>query len=222
MNEFAKRFLYSLKKYPKIKKTRIFIIGFNKTATRTIHYFFKSNGLESVHWDNTYLVEHFEYNLKKDLPLIGAKSVHNTKTNSNCLYRDLIAFSDITHDALGKDAKDYYKILDKQNPGSKFILNFRDVDSWVKSRSKHCNGRLLKEHLTLYNCSSFEELKETWIKIFNSHFEDCEKYFKNKEKDFLIFNINRDGPEKICKFLKDCYPNLNPKKWEYKGKTRNK
>ena len=29
----------------------IFIIGFNKTATRSLDYFFKRNGFPGIHWD---------------------------------------------------------------------------------------------------------------------------------------------------------------------------
>ena len=33
----------------------VFLIGFNKTATTTLHFFFKKNGLPSIHWDNNRL-----------------------------------------------------------------------------------------------------------------------------------------------------------------------
>ena len=220
MKEYLSRFSYSLRKYPKIKKKRIFIIGFNKTATRTIHYFFKNNGLESIHWDNNNLVIHFEYNLKNNLPLLGPRRVFNRQINSDCLYSDAIVFSDITYNLWGKDPKDYYKILDKQYPESKFIFNYRDVNDWIKSRSNH--GKLLQEHLLFYSCSNFDELKNVWKKLFESHFKECKEYFKKRKADFLEFNIDEDGPEKICNFLKDYYPNLNINKWRYRDKKSKK
>lgn len=204
----------------KKEKTRIFIIGFNKTATRTIHYFFKNNGLPCLHWDNNYLVNHFEENLKKNLPLLGPQKVFNTKVNSNCTYQEIIVVSDMTNPALNKDAKDYYKILDKQYPGSKFILNYRNVNSWINSRIEHPG--FAEKQLEYHNCSSLDKLKEIWEIMYFSHIHDCEKYFDGREIDFLKFNIDLDQPTKICNFLKDCYPHLQVKYWEFKGKTGDK
>ena len=204
----------------KKENKRIFIIGFNKTATRTIHYFFKNNGLLSVHWDNNYLINHFEENLKKNLPLLGPQKVFNTKVNSNCTYQEIMVVSDMTNPSLNKDAKDYYKVLDKQYPGSKFILNYRDVNSWIKSRIAHPG--FAEKQLAYHKCSSLNKLKEIWEIMYFSHINDCEKYFEGRETDFLKFNIDLDKPEKICIFLKDCYPYLEIKHWKFEGKTKDK
>lgn len=62
----------------KNKKPKIFIIGFNKTAIKKIHYFFKNNGLNSFHLDTNYLVKHFKENFI-NLPLLAPRKVFNTK-----------------------------------------------------------------------------------------------------------------------------------------------
>ena len=169
-----------------MKNTKIFIIGFNRTATRTLHYFFKSNGLLSVHWDNDYLVKHFEKNLKNNLPLLGDQKVFNTKVNSDCTYKEAIVFSDMTYNLLNKDAKDYYKILDRQYKDSKFILNFRNEKDWIKSRLKH--STVAADQCKFHNCS-INELSKIWSKLFRNHIKDTEKYFKDREGDLLKFNM---------------------------------
>lgn len=201
-------------------KTKIFIIGFNKTGTRTLHCFFKDNGLPSIHWDNNYLVEHFQENLWKGLPLLGRKRVFNKKRNTNCFYKDGVVFSDMTDLRFNKDPKDYYKILDVQYPNSKFILNFRDVNDWVKSRMNH--GNLAERQMKFHKCDSVENLQKIWIKMYYSHMKDCESYFQGRDTDFLKFNLYEDGPNEICEFLKDYYPHLDPKKWKVKGVTSKK
>ena len=205
------------------KTPKIFIIGFNKTATRTIHYFFKNNGINSVHWDNNRLVEHLESNIKNNLPLLGPQKVFNKKVNSDCTYQDAIVLSDMTHAELNKNPKDYYKILDKQYVGSKFILNCRNVESWIESRLKHGDGSFAENQMIFHKCS-LAELKNIWRNMYNEHIYDVNLYFKNRESDLLIFNIDIDGksPKKIIDFLENEYPLLNKEFWEKKGKTGKK
>ena len=199
------------------KTPKIFIIGFNKTATRTIHYFFKNNKINSVHWDNNRLVEHLESNIKNNLPLLGPQKVFNKKVSSDCTYQDAIVFSDMTNPELNKNPKDYYKILDKQYVGSKFILNCRNVESWIKSRLNH--GNFAEKQMIFHKCS-LDELKIIWRNMYHEHINDVNLYFKNRKSDLLIFDIDIDGksPKKIIDFLKNEYPLLNEELWLKNGK----
>ena len=42
----------------------VFLIGFNKTATRAFDHFFRTNGFPAVHWDGNRLVEQMLSNLE--------------------------------------------------------------------------------------------------------------------------------------------------------------
>ena len=165
-----------------------------------------------MHWDNNYLVKHFEENLKNNLPLLGNQKVFNTKVNSNCTYAEALVFSDITYHLLNKDPKDYYKILDAQYKNSKFILNFRDEKDWIKSRLNH--ARVAEDQCIFHKCSR-EELMNIWSTMYKLHVKDTEDYFINRKADFLKFNIDIDGPDKICHFLKNTYPNLDKNLWKF-------
>ncbi len=50
---------------------RVFIIGFNKCGTRTLHYYFESNGYRAVHWDKGKLARTVFQNLVDSRPLLG-------------------------------------------------------------------------------------------------------------------------------------------------------
>jgi hypothetical protein len=185
-------------------KTKIFIIGFNKTGTRTLHYYFRNNGLNSIHWKHGNIVSTFEKNIENCIPLLSS-------------YENIHVFSDITN-GLDKDAKNYYKQLDKENPNSKFILNIRNINDWIISRKNH-PGFLSKQCLH-FNCNH-NEIVEIWKNIYISHINEVIKYFENRDNDLLIFNIDTDNFIQINNFLKDIY-SLDSNKWNIVGKTINK
>ena len=98
--------------------------------------------------------------------------LENKNNSKNLLYGidpNYIVFSDITDDEKCLDSKDFYKQLDRGNPGSKFILNIRSIDDWIKSRLNHtCSYhkfRLLEYHLQHYKCN-INELKNIWRDIY--------------------------------------------------------
>ena len=176
--------------------SKIFIIGFNKTATRSLHYFFKGNGLPSVHWDNSHLVKCFERNIALGKKLLTDGVVHNTKVNSKGRYEDMVVFSDMTKRVPPKDPAHYYKRLDLDYPNSKFILNIRDTESWIKSRFNHSMPgkrpfeKLYRDHLEYFglddNESGRNELKQIYKKMHETHHRDVLEYFKNRKNDLLI------------------------------------
>lgn len=206
---------------PNMVQKKIFIIGFNKTATKCFDNFFIKNNVKSIH--HNMKKNHFQdYNLRKkyDKGCISLVKffLENKNNGKNLLYGidpSYIVFSDITDDEKCIDAKDFYKQLDKENPGSKFILNIRSVDDWIKSRLNHScpyhKFSLLEYHLQHYKCST-NELKKIWRNIYLNHIKDVENYFRlnNKMNDLLIYNIDYDTPDKISNFLSDSYI-LDPK-----------
>ena len=203
-------------------KPKIFIIGFNKTGTRSLHYFFKNNGLKSVHWDNAQLTKCFERNIALGNPLLDCGVVHNTKVNSPGVYDEMVVISDMTNSITCRDAKDYYKRLDKDYPGSKFILNVRDVDSWIVSRYEHMNGQNIHEHLEFYGLSDtlsgHKTLKKIYMKMHEDYHRDTLRYFKNRDDDFLLFDLKNDNIDHVISFLKDDYK-LDSEHYNHMGKT---
>lgn len=194
-------------------KNKIFIIGFNRCGTRSLHYFFKNNGLPAVHWDNDNLVKVMESNIKKGNKLLSNGRTINKKVNTDCSYEKAQVFSDITYHPLNKDAKDYYQRLDKDYPNSKFILNIRNVDDWIESRKKHSNGKIVEQLTKFHNCS-VEKLESIWRDMWQSSINDIKSYFGSRPNDLLIFDINHDGVEQITSFL-ETDVTLDPKHYQY-------
>ena len=207
---------------------KIFIIGFNKTATVSFHRFFVDNNIKSVHF-HAFKICDERHRIPKilkneiDYKFLSLAKLFliNQENNRPLLYGlddNITVFSDITDDSTALDAKDFYKQLDKENPKSKFILNIRNIDDWIKSRVNHKSTGLLDKHCKYYNCDK-EKVFEIWKNTFYNHIEDVKEYFKNRENDLLIYDIDNDTPEKIKEFLDEKY-NLNLDFFKHHHKSR--
>lgn len=192
-----------MKKNKKINK--IFIIGFNKCATRSIHSFFKGNKIKSYH-------------VGDDWKRFGDKVELNRANGRRLLsgYDDYTVFSDAS--LFVKE----FKELDIQYPGSKFILNTRDKLDWLASRLNHGRPNKNSSYVKFLNNKNNELLPwfnwvSRWSKEWDEHHNNVYEYFKNRPQDFLKFNI-KDNPNIIKRFLKDFY-NLNIKLFPRKGAT---
>ena len=198
---------------------KIFQIGFNKCGTLSLHKLFAQftePKMQSVHWDLAKLALIMHDNLIQNKNLLGEYDTYKVFTDmETCIYNDIA------------DSYDYYfmfkyfDLLDKQYPGSKFILNTRSVDNWISSRLNHTNGykiinRKVVElippelyymtHLNMYKIQSIPALVNIWRAEWNDHHNKVKQYFKNRPKDLLIFDIENDSFEKIVEFFK--YENI--------------
>lgn len=204
--------------------TKIFQIGFNRTATTSLWKFFENNGLKSIHWNEGHLVDQMVRNMHLNVPLLSNSYVfHDRKPTAEKL-EDIVFFSDMTRELGQYDAKDFYKQLDHDYPGSKFILNTRDVNSWIESRWALFNGKTARRwalpHYGLKDTpEGVETLNQIWRNMHENHHQDVVKYFSNRPKDLLIYDINLDTPEKIVDFLSDHYT-LKAKHWGVHNKSK--
>lgn len=180
-------------------KKKIFVIGFNKTGTTTLHNYFSRNNIPSIHWDQGKIAKKMKDNFNKGLKIL-------------CGYENFIVFSDM-EDILNLNYAHitYFKELDKDYPESKFILNIRNVDNWIRSRNNHGNGLYTKYICNKLNMTK-EELNNKWKKDFYEHKKNVIDYFTDKPGKLLIFDIEKDIPEKI----NDFFPELKLNKEFYK------
>jgi hypothetical protein len=150
------------------------------------------------------LVKTFERNRKKGNKLLQGGFVIDERNNARVWYEDGLVFSDITWHKYDKDAKDYYKQLDADYPNSKFILNTRDADRWIESRKRHGNGKILKQSMKFHKYKK-KEIEKKWKNMFFQYHKEVNEYFKNREKDLLIFDIDSDDCKKIINFFEGIY-----------------
>jgi len=107
-----------------------------------------------------------------------------------------------------------YKEVDRQYPGSKFILTVRETDSWLSSVEN--NASALKEwraripavpvlHQALYGTPTFDRSK--FAGAYRKHVDEVQEYFADRKQDILVMNICAGhGWEKLCPFLNKPIP----------------
>ncbi len=96
-----------------------------------------------------------------------------------------------------------YQELDRQYPGSKFILNIRRKEDWLLSRCNHktkYNSDLLQRVAKQYGMSTAKTYA-LWSEHWDSHIKGVLEYFKDRPNDLLIFDIDNDSPQKIADFF---------------------
>jgi hypothetical protein len=168
--------------------------------------FFKvSTNLKCVHWGQGHLALGMYENLKNDKKLLEGKYEHYD------YYGDMEAFFIKNNEEICFYAhKDHYKLLDQQYPNSKFILNIRNVDDWLKSRmklyAKSCVGGDSNQNLIdfLKKYYRTDDLEGLWRAHWINHIAEASVYFKYTNR-LLIFDIDQDEGKKII----DFFPELN-------------
>ena len=195
-----------------IKPTKVFQIGFSKCGTSTIAYFFNHNGVPAVHHDYGRLPRSIYDNYVNGRPLISPQ------------YQQALVFTDM--EMLYKEpvvnvGVQYFKDLDRQYPGSKFILNTRNKAAWLKSRSKQpispSNESLLEVSAKLQNITT-QEMEQRWSKVWDEHHASVKEYFKNRLQDLIVFDIENDSPDRLVEFFKDDFK-LSPDAYTAKNQT---
>ena len=138
---------------------KIFVIGFNKCATSTIHDLFIRNNLSSYHQGVQYKIQKW-----------------------TDVFNKYKCFSDIFFTI------DIIKNLNKTNPNSLFILNTRSLKKWIISRFEHGVRHYLQLGKHNYYPYS-EDKMILWIKSRENHYRNVLEYFKNTPDRLLIINI---------------------------------
>ncbi len=181
---------------------KIFQIGFNKCGTHSFYHFFKNNKIPSCHWLGGLLAKSMKKNHDNKKPLLS-------DYDQFTFYSDMEKSPDIYGHIL------YYKELDKQYPGSKFILNIRNQDDWIISRSKHFN--YLQKSKDYLGYKTNEQVFDFWRKQWYEHIINVLLYFKNRPDDLLVFDIDKDNIAKLIRFFPDL--KLDSKHWCHNYKT---
>ena len=93
-----------------------------------------------------------------------------------------------------------YPELDKRFPGSRFVYNYREVESWLISCENHQISRLTRQgpyyewmeeyNVETYGAPYFDE--KVWREAHRRHDEKVREYFANRPaEDLLIMDITK-------------------------------
>ena len=166
---------------------KVFVIGHHKIATRSIHQLFKVDGYKSIHWKGGRIAETMLKNMRMSQPLL--KGIESASVYSDMEY---------LHD----DGEFFYghrlfPILDLQYPGSIFIFNTRNLDSWIKSQLAHKSRksglyvrRIRKGLKTIYPGRKIKnrDVIKMWRRTWQQHEDEVNRYFSGKS-NLLRVNI---------------------------------
>jgi hypothetical protein len=180
---------------PKLdSESKVFGIGLNKTGSNSLHNALQMLGFQSVHYSCS------TGNIKE---IIRQNHLRGVKLLTGI--ERYQAFSDWNR----PDTNHLFKQLDRQYPGSKFILHTRELEAWLSSREQHVRrtpnlGELQKR----FPKSSWYQIdKDAWRQERQVLYDDVFEYFGDRPEDLLVLDIPAgDGWEKLCPFLGRSLP----------------
>jgi hypothetical protein len=214
-------------------KLRIFQIGFNKCGTLSLHKLFQDHcvpAVTSIHWHSGYLARDIHDNI-----LNGRRALEGYE--SYTFYSDMEYFRTYNEQiSFVSIAKDYFDLLDIHYPNSKFILNTRNIDSWISSRLRHmCNLSPMRYGLTerltdsvpyveyhkqSYGVDSIDDVIKIWKEEWHKHRDSVITHFTYRPNDLLVFDIEKDPFSKIVDFFQLCGLSFQTDRLPYENKTQ--
>lgn len=215
------------------RRPRIFQIGFNRCATKSLSTFFRRNGYRAVHWARGKLAEGIELARLEGRPLLhyvdrwtvytDMERVAHRRVFRGRLLRRLLRLKGT--DALERPiyAFRYFRTLDRQYPGSRFILNLRDVDRWVESRLRFeaddgGDYRFCRHGDRAH--ADEEALTACWRDHWRSHVRAVKAHFRGRPDDLLCFHIRNDPVEKLVSFMERAGWDVDARRWPWRNRTR--
>ena len=167
---------------------KVFQIGFNKCGTTSFHILFERSGYRSIHWDEGRLARSILANADAHRPLLEGYESYTCFLDMEWLTDTTVVAIYLTH----------YQQLDREYPGSRFILNTRNCDTWIASRLRHKNfaNRFQRIHR-----QTTGDVIETWKSEWIRHHADVKAYFAQRPESLLIYDIDKDRIDKLRAFL---------------------
>jgi hypothetical protein len=162
----------------------IFIIGFNKCATRTLHAFFEGNGYRALHWDEGRLAQAVAANVAA-----GRRAM----TGYDQTWR---VFSDLNYVTADEviEANGWFREMDRDYPGSLFIYNTRDLGNRVDSRFNHRGGWWARRYMAALGLDDLEDLGAFWVRQRLDFEADLHAHFGGGDR-LLVLDV--DAPEPV-------------------------
>jgi hypothetical protein len=172
---------------------KIFCIGSNKTGTTTLTQILKNLGFSVCPED--IMFRH------------GSKHFENQKQKQYDSLFELVGQYDAFEDRPWNHTN-FYQILDKKFPNSKFILTIRDQENWTQSyRRFNEKIKLNKQWFypliseICYGNFDFLSDEKKMILKYDERNQEIIEYFKNTNKLLIIDFEKEKTYNRICEFL---------------------
>lgn len=197
-----------------ILQPKVFFIGQNRTATKSLSRLFIRGGYKSWHYSY-----HFDTDPSTGLS-IAEKMKDNKAAGKDPLYDIAHAevYSDMHfhRDDVWYDGIKDFQPLYTQYPNAYFIMQTRPMEDWLLSKKNHKDGAYI-ERCCEYHGKNVEEMLE-WFREERLAHEERVRYFfagpmKKKYANFLEWDLEEDSIDKIIEFVKPDFK-LDSKYWE--------
>jgi hypothetical protein len=198
--------MFSLIRRPPRHLPFVFVIGFNKTGTTSLHEFFRRNGFPAIHWDHGRLARRMMLNCLDDRRILDGYD-HRYR-----VFSDMVAQTR----SLRLEANACFRILDRDYPGSFFLHNTRPLEDWIRSRSAKTFGRYggctnLELEMQVLNTTEPQEAIDSWVRQREEHAASVRRYFSGRA-NFLDIDIS--DPELPAKLAHWLGMQLDPRHWQ--------
>ena len=150
-------------------KHKVFIIGFQKTGTTTLETILKESGYRVAGGDKN---------------LVKFEDKEKLKVYIKNQLDQYDAVQDMAWPLVYRELYELY-------PNAKFILSYRDPESWIKSVVKYFAKIKNTMHQKIYGVPFAEGNEERYLEVYNSHNKDVLDFFKDKG-DFLFMDMKSD------------------------------
>lgn len=121
-----------------------------------------------------------------------------------------------------------YRQIDRMVPGCKFILTYRDPESWFRSVKRYFrlprSSPPLHEWIYGRGKGLISAEKENTISIYKQHIQGVREYFRNRPHDLLEIDLTKgDKWDPLCDFLGCDIPDMPfPHRRDSKKKKKKK
>lgn len=192
----------------------VFQIGFNKSATTSLSELFRNSGYKAVHGGGRRwrLAGHPSFQgvnihrIVHENIQAGRRPIEGFEQFDAFFDMEQTRRSEMFHNYLHFDA------FAQAYPKAKFILNFRDLEAWIKSRMTHAKGRYFS-HMSHYYDTDEAGVVDIWRRQYHDHIARVHAYFKDKPGRLFEFRLEDQPVQALCDFLRPEYE-LQPDKWE--------
>ena len=194
---------------------KVFGIGFNKTATKSLCAACEQLGLRTLH--DSHRVSHtLDSNYEKGLRLLDS-------------LEDYDAYFDLGFWSANIPYVDLLRQLDRGYPDSRFILHTRNVDGWVRSRRAHRERKNTRTVIRrLLQRAPPRATGPEWETEARKLFAECHEAalarFRGRPRDLLVFDATAGhGWPELCSFLGRPVPTDSgdePLPFPHRGKTQ--
>lgn len=194
-----------------MSRPKIFFIGFNRCGTTSLHRLMARSGANSVHYRirrGPKMAPRMFSNLSVGLPIMAG-------------FEQFETYSDFNYMAAGMllEAQTLYPALYEEYPDSYFVLNTRNREKWLASRTHFAvrEATMLSYAQEVLDMSEPEVLA-LWTRQWDTHHSDVPAFFAARPKArFMIFDIESQPIGDLDSFLAADYT-LQTEDWKWRNK----